>query len=54
MKPYRGPPMTLGDAARAHVRLSVRCRREAFYEMLDLMHERRKQAPGDVPLTPTR
>ena len=26
MKPYRGPPMTLGNAAAAHVRLIVWCR----------------------------
>jgi hypothetical protein len=26
MKPYTGPPMTLGDAAEAHVRLLVWCR----------------------------
>jgi hypothetical protein len=27
MKPYRGPPMTLGNAAAAHVRLIVWCKR---------------------------
>jgi Zn finger protein HypA/HybF involved in hydrogenase expression len=26
LKPYRGPPMTLGNAAAAHVRLIVWCR----------------------------
>jgi hypothetical protein len=26
MKPYRGPPMTLGNAAKAEVRLIVWCR----------------------------
>jgi rubredoxin len=26
MKPYRGPPMTLGNAAAAHVRFQVWCK----------------------------
>jgi hypothetical protein len=33
---------------------AVEMSREAFYKMLDLMHERRTQAPGYVPPPPER
>ena len=46
MKPYRGPPMTLGGAAAAQVRLIVWCKACGHQTEPDLAEMAEKYGPG--------
>ena len=48
MKPYRGPPMTLGSAAAAHVRFMVWCKACGYRAEPDPAEQARRYGARDV------